>query len=193
MITGFCGGCFDMFHKNEICYAETVKQLKEDFPDFNIVGINPSCLIFEERVRLNCFYCNKYGHNWKCPPRIPEIDYKKLVTEYYRACFVYKIYPINSESYPSIRIESTILLHKTLLEMEKILFEESNGLCLSFIGGSCKLCKGGCGLECCNNPYSARMPLEAIGVNIVDSAKRYNINIEFPVKENLIRLGLILW
>lgn len=179
--------------KNESRYRETVKRLQRSFSDFNIVDINPSDLIFEERVRLNCFYCNKYGHNWKCPPRIPEIDYKKLVTEYYRACFVYKIYLINNENYSSVRTESTVFLHKTLLEMEKMIFEESKGLCLSLIGGSCKLCKGGCGVESCNNPYSARMPLEAIGVNIVESAKKYNISIKFPVKENLMRLGLILW
>jgi predicted metal-binding protein len=144
-------------------------------------------------VRLNCFYCNKYGINWKCPPKIPQLDYQQVIKEYKNGCFVYKKFEIDAETYPSIRIESTNSLHKTLLEMEQILFSESGGLCLSFIGGSCKLCKNGCGVDRCNNPYLARIPLEATGINIVESAKKYNIYIKFPVKTSLIRLGLILW
>ena len=66
-------------------------------------------------------------------------------------------------------------------------------MCLSYIGGSCRLCKSGCGKDRCNNPYLARIPLEATGVNVVESARKYGISIEFPVKEFLIRIGLILW
>jgi predicted metal-binding protein len=171
----------------------SIKVLQNLFSDFKILSVDPHSLIFEERVHLNCFYCDKYGVNWKCPPKIPPFNYQKIITEYKNACFVYKKFEITAEAYPFIRIESTNSLHKTLLEMEQILFSESDGLCLSFIGGSCKLCKNGCGIERCNNPYLARIPLEATGVNIVVSAKKYDIHIEFPVKTHLIRLGLILW
>ena len=39
--------------------------------------IDPEKLIFEENVKMNCFYCGKYNNNWKCPPNLPDIDYKK--------------------------------------------------------------------------------------------------------------------
>jgi len=47
------------------------------------------------------------------------------------------------------------------LKMEKLLWEKNNSTAISFIGGSCKLCKNGCGSDKCNNPYMARSPLEA--------------------------------
>ena len=42
-------------------------------------------------------------------------------------------------------------------------------MAISFIGGSCKLCKNGCAKDKCNNPGMARIPLEATGVNVIKS------------------------
>ena len=44
--------------------------------------IDPGKLIFEENVKMNCFYCGKYNNNWKCPPNLPDIDYKRMMKEY---------------------------------------------------------------------------------------------------------------
>lgn len=44
-----------------------------------------------------------------------------------------------------------------------------------------------------NNPYQARTPLEAIGVDVIDSAMQYGIAIHFPPEKSILRLGLILW
>ncbi len=30
--------------------------------------ISVSRLVFEECVKMNCFYCGKYNISWKCPP-----------------------------------------------------------------------------------------------------------------------------
>ena len=62
-------------------------------------------------------------------------------------------------------------------------------LCGAHIG----LCKGGCGKERCNNPYLSRSPLEATGVNVIKSAKKYGIDIRFPTDKQMIRIGLLLW
>jgi predicted metal-binding protein len=179
--------------KRIITYDTFLSDFRTIFPEYSIVEIETDNLIFEERVKLNCFYCNKYKTNWKCPPNIPVINYQKTVKEYDNACFVYKRHSLNADTFNTVRYESTNDLHKTLLEMEKILFSVSNGLVVSFIGGSCKLCKSGCGSGRCNNPYQARIPLEAIGINVIESANKYNIKIEFPIKDSLLRLGLILW
>lgn len=73
------------------------------------------------------------------------------------------------------------------------MYNHNSSTAISFIGGSCKLCKGGCGKEKCNNPYMSRSPIEALGINVIKSASRYGINIEFPTDKQLMRIGMLLW
>lgn len=163
------------------------------YDKINICEMDPKMLIFEERVKLNCYYCGKYNNSWRCPPKMPDLNYKKIMTEFERGIFVYFKFDINDDNFNDIRTQSSVILHKSILNIEKYLWENNEPLCLSFIGGSCKLCKSGCGKEKCNNPYSARSPLEATGVNVIKSAAQYGIDIVFPPKEKLMRIGLVLW
>lgn len=167
--------------------------IKEQYPDYQAVIISPKGLIFEENVKMNCFYCGKYNENWRCPPRLPAIDYPKMMSEFESGMFVWIECPYNESNYQEIRGESSISLHKTLLDLEKRLWDLNSSTALSFIGGSCKLCKNGCGKERCNNPYLSRSPLEATGVNIIKSAAKYGIQISFPPKNRIMRIGLLLW
>lgn len=158
------------------------------------IFIEPSKLIFEENVKMNCYYCGKYNNNWRCPPNLPNIDYPKMMTEYDCGMFVALRYDIKDKGeYDIIRNESSVTLHKLLLSMEKWMWQNNSSNAISFIAGSCKLCKGGCGKEKCNNPYMSRSPLEATGVNVVKSAKQYGINIVFPTDKQMMRIGLLLW
>lgn len=179
----------------------TTNQMLQEFENlintetqkYTIVPIDTKELIFEQRVKFNCFYCGKYNNCWKCPPKLPDIDYQKMFNEYDNSAFVYGKYYFNSNNYQIVRNESSTLLHKSLLKIEKCLWDNNYSMAISFIGGSCKLCKNGCGKEKCNNPYMARSPLEATGVNIVKSAEKYGIDVTFPPKDFIMRLGLILW
>lgn len=158
-----------------------------------LTHMHPEDLVFEERVKMNCFYCKNYNRSWRCPPKTPQIDYRKMMLEYGQGLFVKLELSFDDSNYQEIRARSTNDLHRTLLRMEKILWEHNFPLAISFIGGSCKLCKNGCGKDGCNNPYAARMPIEATGVNVVKSVEKYGIHISFPPKGTLTRLGLLLW
>lgn len=160
---------------------------------YEIVPVDYNSLEFEERVKFNCYYCGKYNNSWKCPPKLPEIDYKKMFSEYENMAFVYSRYYFDDDNYDAVRAESTNHLHRTLLKMEKCLWDNNRSMAISFIGGSCKLCKNGCGKDKCNNPYMARSPLEATGINIVKTAAKYGIEINFPPQKFIMRLGMLLW
>lgn len=162
-------------------------------PHFQIKEVFADDFVFEETVVFNCFYCGRYNQNWKCPPFLPKIDYQKMLGEYDHLAFLWLDLPYTDDSYAEVRSESSVLLHKTLLKLEKYLWENNKSTAISFIGGSCKLCKNGCGPERCNNPYYSRSPLEATGVNILKTAAKYDIDISFPPNGSLIRLGLIAW
>ena len=143
---------------------------------------------------MNCFYCGRYNNNWRCPPNLPDIDYPKMMAEYDSGLFVVLRYDLTEEGeYESIRSESSVTLHKLLLSLEKWMWRHNCPTALSFIGGSCKLCKGGCGKERCNNPYMSRSPIEATGVHVIKSARKYGIDIDFPTDTKLMRIGLLLW
>ena len=173
---------------------EILTMVREKYPNIDGVMMKPADLVFEERVKMGCFNCGKYYSNWKCPGNMPNnIDYQKLVNEYDKGAFIYLKLPVNETNYNDIRIDSSIILHKAILEIEKILWNSNCSIVTSFIGGSCKLCKNGCGIEKCNNPYISRSPLESIGVNVIRSVEKYGIDIVFPPKEYIIRVGLVLW
>lgn len=152
-------------------------------------------IIIEERVKLQCFHCEKYNVKWTCPPKIDKFDFPKLFEEYSNAMIVYcKIPYSNDIEYTKVRNDSTNLLHRTLLGMEKLLYENNESLSISFIGGSCKLCENGCSSEKCRLPHMARIPLEATGVNVIKLIKStLDMDIVFPLDKHMYRFGLILW
>ncbi len=168
-------------------------RLKEFNNNMSMVKFNPGDLIFEERVALKCFYCARYDTKWTCPPRIPRLDYPKLVSEYQNAAIVICEMSLKDQIYEDIREKSTNELHKALLYLEKLLWEMDNPMYLTFIGGSCKLCKNGCAQDKCRNPGVSRIPIEATGINVIKSLKKINIDISFQEKDFMHRFGLILW
>ena len=59
-----------------------LKYIRQIAPSAEVVFMEPKEAVFEELVKMNCFYCGKYGRNWKCPPNIPDIDYPKMFSEF---------------------------------------------------------------------------------------------------------------
>ena len=150
-------------------------------------------IVFEKRVLLKCFQCTRYGINWSCPPKIPDMDYQKLISEYDDLVLAYCRMPFTKEQFEIVRRKSSTLLHRTLLDAEKLLWDNNYPLAISFIGGSCKLCSEGCDQLACRRPNLARIPIEAAGVNVVKSAENVGLSIIFPPENYLYRVGLLGW
>lgn len=159
----------------------------------SLIFIRNEDFVYEERVQLNCFYCSRYNTKWTCPPKIPPINYKKIISKYNNLYILKYERNFQKEDFDVVRNESTNAIHRTLLQMEKFLYINNNSLAISFIGGSCKLCKNGCGKERCNNPGMARIPLEATGVNVIKTLENIGIKVQFPIKDRFYRYGLIAW
>ena len=173
---------------------ELLKYLHTVNSDAEGILVDPKKLIFEENVKMNCFYCGRYNNNWKCPPNLPDIDYERMVAEFDVGLAVMLTFSIEHPGeYDRIRNDSSVILHRLLLDLEKWLYQHNSSNALSFIGGGCKLCKGGCGKEKCNNPYMSRSPVEATGINIIKSMRQYGISVDFPADKVLRRIGLLLW
>jgi len=163
---------------------------------FGFCDINPSQdLIFEERVKLLCFYCAKYGKKRTCPPLIPNLDWKQLVSEYENGMFVYHKTPFKYEITKESRRKSSMLLFNLLKELEDNLHDSGYPLAVCFGGGSCKICentKTGSTIPC-QHPTISRIPVEAMGVNLVDTLLKFDIQLPFPPESEYYRVGLLLW
>ncbi|MBR2215360.1 MAG: DUF2284 domain-containing protein [Selenomonadaceae bacterium] len=162
----------------------------------NAVGvfILPKDVVFEENVKMNCYYCSKYNSNWRCPPNIPDIDYEKMFSEFDKGLLIKLEYQVKTyDSFSDLRRVSSNTLHKTLLMLEKWLWERGKSNAISFGAGSCKLCKDGCGKDKCKNPGLSRCSLEAVGVHVVKTCAMANIPIYFPPTDVLARVGLVMW
>lgn len=166
--------------------------IKENLPKMEFARVDIKEMEFEQRNKVLCFYCARYNNKWTCPPRIPSCDYKEVFSEYKHALLVYHELPV-TENLDLVRTDSSLMLHRALLEIEDYLLKRGNAVRISFIGGSCKLCKNDCAPDKCRNPYQARIPLEATCVNVIKLAEKCGVEIKFPVVEMLKRIGLILW
>ena len=166
--------------------------------DSSILALKYDNIVFEERVKLACYHCPKYRHEgrgggikkWTCPP-LPPIDFKMVLAEYADMLLVFKSF--QNESHIDIRRESSVILHKTLLETEKFLWDNGCFLHATFIGGSCKLCKDGCNTKGCINPSLSRIPLEALGINVIKTSSNLGVDLSFRTKQSITRVGLICW
>jgi predicted metal-binding protein len=159
-----------------------IEKLKSINSDITAQKIELKDIVFEERMKLLCFHCACYNSTFTCPPKIPEINYKKMIEdEYENALAVYCVFDVDEQT------------HKALLKLEKILWDNNFPTAVAFIGGGCKLCKDGCGKEKCNNPYAARISMEATGINVVKTYKHIGVDIIFPPQNTLGRYGLIVW
>lgn len=175
-----------------ISYEAVETYIEKNLPKICFARIDPNAIEFEQRLEILCFYCAHYNVKWTCPPKIPKADYKKIFSEYDKALLVYSRMPTKDDP-AKARTDSSVLLHRALLDIEDFLLKNGNAVRLSFIGGSCKLCKNDCAKDKCRNQYQARIPLEATAVNVIKTAQKCGLEVKFPVQDMISRIGLILW
>ena len=162
--------------------------------EFHVVEISPCDIVFEERVKLLCYYCPKYGTRRTCPPAVPSLDWKKLVQEYENCWIVYSKTSFSGEITKESRRVSSMALYAQLYALEGLLHGSGYPLAVFFGGGSCKLCEGGIGCSPeCHHPSRSRIPIEAIGVNVVKVLQQVEVQLPFPPKDEYFRVGMLLW
>ena len=54
------------------------------------------------------------------------------------------------------------------------------------------MCPDGCAEGACRNPAMSRIPLESTGVDVVETLKKFGVNLQFPATTSIYRVGLLL-
>lgn len=182
--------------------------------------ITTSEVYVENRVPLKCKSgCIGYGKKLTCPPYVPTPDeFRKILAEYRAAllvkftspaitepdiiCSIYK-YWLDPNT-PAEKKEKATIFWKDLfngtkefspimLELEKAAFNAGYIFALAFVSGSCRLCetcniKGGI----CIHPTQARIPEHAVGINMIKTAEKAGMPIQFPVTGHVESMAILL-
>lgn len=170
--------------------AHNLKQKAFEYGADKVFNILPTDLIFDDRAIYQCMNCKNYGHKRTCPPFVSRFDYQKMILKYKKGLMVLVKFD-SSVDFERARMDSTNKLHRILLKLEKDGFNQDNHFTTSFIGGSCKLCKEGCA-DVCRNPQHSRIPLESTGVDVVETMKKFGIELKFPATDTIYRVGLLV-
>jgi predicted metal-binding protein len=158
----------------------------------NTIIINPKTdIVFDDKVREMCITCKRYGKKATCPPHIEETShYKRLLLSYKYGIIYYDTYKVIVGEQESSR-RSSISLHKVILSEKKRIFNEGHYFIFGLGAGSCKLCK-----KCvfpCAYPEKALIPMEATGIDVVETMRRKGVIIKFPVIDHFYRIGGIFY
>jgi predicted metal-binding protein len=150
-------------------------------------------LVFDIKVCEACKSCKRYGLTGCCPPNIGEFGYyRKLLKRYtYGKVFVEKFIVTDATKYKEVGRKSSLELHKVLLKEREQLLDKGHYFNVILGGGSCKYCK-----ECvipCRMPHFRAIPIEATGINVVETLNKMGMFIKFPVKQKFYRVGIVLW
>jgi len=89
--------------------------------------------------------------------------------------------------------EESRKIHAIMLEIERIAFQEGNPFALAFTVDSCNLCKT-CNVKegICIHSSQMRFSVEAVGINIIETARRTGMQVEFPCPIPPDRITLLL-
>ena len=180
------------------------------------IEIRYSDISFDPKVQTFChnpkFKCPNYGHSWACPPEAPYLE--KVVSSFRKFYLVYYQFDLKSyvkqikANHPK-RKEEKILgsfyakaLMRDYLETELLSFideyQEDYEERLVLWDGYCRVCNNPKDKYCtydsgkpCRYPDKKRYSMEAVGINVNDTVKNLQIELEWPPLNYAYRFGLV--
>ncbi|MBA7691903.1 hypothetical protein ES703_100459 [subsurface metagenome] len=187
----------------------------------NAIAFDAKDVVVDERASLKCQVplCDDYGVSLMCPPNVmPVADFVRILSKYRIAILLQVSCPIPPDmlqliesepgnvanlyqnkafiaSYNKSFTRAKKKLHEIVHRAESAAFSMSYLFATGFIGGSCRLCT-----ECvtpgsnepCRHPFQARPSMEAMGINVAQTAINAGLPFDMPPKETTIWNGLIL-
>lgn len=174
--------------------------------------ISADRVVIDERVRLKCEVprCSGYGHYLTCPPYVMPVGIFAEILSKYKWCLLVQVEAKDISSTDKSRGRIAPSLRKTNRELhrpfrlkllqiveavEAAAFKKGFYLAAGFIGGSCILCDR-CvddkSSEVCRHPFRARPPMEAVGINVIETAQNAGLPIYLSSSKNVVWTGLVL-
>jgi predicted metal-binding protein len=164
----------------------------QGFHDFK--WIEAKEIVVAQWVRFKCMFgCPTYGTKASCPPEVPSIaECREFFREYQRAILIHIDKKLDNAD---DRDEWGKEINNQLLEIEKSIFLSGYRKVFLLFMDECHLCKD-CSVvrENCHYKKLSRPCPEALGVDVFETAHKYNFPIEVlkDFKDQMNRYSIIL-
>jgi predicted metal-binding protein len=175
-------------------------------------------VVVDERVRLKCAVpvCKNYGVSLMCPPNVMPLDeFKNVLAQFQKALLVQIAYDVPDWMLERIHTaedlaalykdetylkgwDQTYLVAKNTLEtiadrLEAAAFKKGFKYATAFSAGKCTLCEVCAGVgNRCRNPYKARPSMEAMGIDVGETARNAGVPFEESASERVVLNALVL-
>jgi predicted metal-binding protein len=149
-----------------------------------------------QSIRLKCQVplCEYYDVCKTCPPNIPDVmEFREALQSYSKAFLVVLREKIKSIDDYRKDFSAELKLAEIVSELELSAFQHGFYQALGLGVGGCKLCH-----ECtprgepCRHPFKARPSPEGFGIDITELAREAGVAVEWPPKEFVNFIGLVL-
>jgi predicted metal-binding protein len=174
----------------------------------------------DERVRLKCRIpvCDDYGLNLMCPPNVMSVqEFREILARYNHAVLIqmemrmpaevkveirgaddvsalYKD-PRFLDSYKKYFTPLKVKLQRVVHKIESKAFSQGYRFAVGFIAGSCKLCPKCVAVDLsgpCRHSFRARPSMEAMGIDVYQTARNAGLPFDMPAKDKIVWNGLVL-
>jgi len=167
------------------------------------VAISAADVVLDERALLKCLVpvCSHYGVDLMCPPNVlPVSKFREVIGRYHHAILIKLDTPLSDlsagkEDYMKAVKDAQKKLHDIVCRIESLCIEEGYHFAAGLTGGPCPLCE-----ECvsvksglpCRHPFKARPAMEAMGIDVMATAKKMGLPLSFGQNESRSWVGLVL-
>jgi predicted metal-binding protein len=175
-------------------------------------------VVVDGRVRLKCSVpvCKNYGVSLMCPPNVMPLDeFRNVLAQFQKALLVQIAYDVPDWMLEHIHAaedlaalykdetylkgwDQTYLVAKNTLEtiadrLEAAAFKKGFKYATAFSAGKCTLCEVCVGVgNRCRNPYKARPSMEAMGIDVGETARNAGVPFEEYASERVVLNALVL-
>lgn len=176
-------------------------------------------VVVDERVRLKCRVprCASYGRNLMCPPHVPGPDETRAALARYGDVLLVQTDiavtqaqmddALDGKTYAESRahdaattgcnneiVASQNAFARLMSALEAEAFKLGYRFAAAFAGGDCVLCEVCAGIDdgVCRHPFEARPSAEAVGIDVVATARAAGLDVEMPAIDRPSWTGMLL-
>ena len=175
-------------------------------------------IVVDERVRLKCNVpvCKNYNVCLMCPPNVMPLDeFRNVLARFQKALIVQIAYDVPDWMLERIHAaedlatlytddvylkgwDQTYLVAKNTLDkiaarLEADAFKKGLKFATAFSAGKCTLCEACAGVgNRCRNPYKARPSMEAMGIDVGETARNAGLPFNESASDRIVLNALVL-
>lgn len=175
-------------------------------------------IVVDERVRLKCCVpvCRNYNVSLMCPPNVMPLDeFRDVLARFKKALLVQIAYNVpdwmldrihatedlaalyKDETYLNGWVQTYLAAKNTLNtianRIEAAAFKVGLKYATAFSAGKCTLCEACAGIgNRCRNPYKARPSMEAMGIDVGETARKAGLPFEEVASDRIVLNALVL-